>query len=163
MSFFEELHVGDVVMTGRQTFAPDSIKSFARRFDPQRFHMDEDEAARSHFGALCASGWHTAAAWMRLMVDYRRAEEEAMRARGEPTAAIGPALGLRNLKWLRPVYAGDTIDYKTEITELRVSGSRPRFGLMTTLTTGINHDGAPVISFESTTFVERRPLPATES
>ena len=50
MSFFEELHVGDVVMTGRQTFAPDSIKSFARRFDPQRFHMDEDEAARSHFG-----------------------------------------------------------------------------------------------------------------
>ena len=161
MSFFEDLHVGDVVMTDRHTFTPDSIKSFARRFDPQRFHMDEEEAARSHFGALCASGWHTAAAWMRLMVDYRRAVEDAIRARGEPVAAVGPALGLRNLKWLRPVYAGETIDYKTEITELRVSGSRPGFGLMTTLTSGANQDGAAVISFESTTFVERRSPPAT--
>ncbi|MBS0249198.1 MAG: MaoC family dehydratase [Proteobacteria bacterium] len=148
-------------MTGRQTFTPDSIKSFAQRFDPQRFHLDEEEAARSHFGALCASGWHTAAAWMRLMVDYRRAAEDAIRARGEPVAASGPALGLRNLKWLRPVYAGDTVDYRTEIVDLRVSNSRPRFGLMTTLTTGVNQDGAPVISFESTTFVERRPSPST--
>lgn len=159
MSFFEDLHVGDVVMTGRHTFTPDSIKSFARRFDPQRFHIDEEEAARSHFGALCASGWHTAAAWMRLMVDHRRAQEDAIRARGEPVAALGPALGLRNLKWLRPVYAGETIDYKTEITDLRISGSRPRFGLMTTLTTGANQDGAAVIAFESTTFVERRSPP----
>lgn len=159
MSFFEDLHVGDIVMTGRHTFTPDSIKSFARRFDPQRFHIDEEEAARSHFGALCASGWHTAAAWMRLMVDHRRAQEDAIRARGEPVAALGPALGLRNLKWLRPVYAGETIDYKTEITDLRISGSRPRFGLMTTLTTGANQDGAAVIAFESTTFVERRSPP----
>lgn len=159
MSFFEDLHVGDIVMTGRHTFTPDSIKSFARRFDPQRFHIDEEEAARSHFGALCASGWHTAAAWMRLMVDHRRAQEAAIRARGEPVAALGPALGLRNLKWLRPVYAGETIDYKTEITDLRISGSRPRFGLMTTLTTGANQDGAAVIAFESTTFVERRSPP----
>lgn len=163
MSFFEELHVGDVVMTGRHTFTAESIKSFARRFDPQRFHMDEDDAARSHFGALCASGWHTAAAWMRLMVDYRRAADDSVRARGEPVASLGPALGLRNLKWLRPVYAGETIDYRTEITELRASGSRPRFGLMTTLTTGANQDGAAVISFESTTFVERRSPPATAS
>ncbi|MBS0535000.1 MAG: MaoC family dehydratase [Proteobacteria bacterium] len=163
MSFFEELLVGDVVMTGRHTFTPESIKAFARRFDPQRFHMDEEEAARSHFGALCASGWHTAAAWMRLLVDARRAAEEAARARGEAVAASGPALGLRNLKWLRPVYAGETIDYRTEITALRVSGSKPRFGLMTTLTTGVNQDGATVISFESTTFVERRLPPAKAS
>ena len=75
-----------------------------------------------------ASGWHTAVVWMRLMVDHRRALGEAMRARGEPVAAIGPALGFRDLKWLKPVYVGDTIDYKSEVTELRPSGSRPARG-----------------------------------
>jgi acyl dehydratase len=90
-------------------------------------------------------------------MDYRRAEEDAMRARGEPTAGSGPALGLRDLKWMKPVYVGDVIDYKSEITELRLSGSRPTHGLMTILTTGVNQNGTPVIAFASTTFVERRP------
>lgn len=157
MKYFEDIQVGDVVMTGRHVFSADEIKSFARRFDPQLFHVDEGEAARSHFGALCASGWHTASAWMRLYVDYRRAENDAARARGEPIAASGPALGFRDLKWLKPVYAGDVIDYKSEVAELRVSGSRPGFGLMTIHTTGINQHGATVISFASTAFVERRP------
>lgn len=157
MKYFDDLRLGDVVMTGSHTFNADEIKSFATRFDPQLFHMDEVAAAKSHFGALCASGWHTASVWMRLMVDQRRDIEEAMLARGEPVAKSGPALGLRDLKWLKPVYVGDTISYKGEIAELRVSGSRPQFGLMTVLTTGVNQDGAPVISFLSTTFVERRP------
>lgn len=158
MKYFEDIRVGDTVMTGRHVFGADEIKSFARRFDPQLFHLDEAAAAKSHFGALCASGWHSAAAWMRLMVDYRRAEQDAMRARGEPVAGSGPALGLRDLKWLKPVYVGDVIDYKSEVIELRVSNSRPGFGLMTILTTGINQSGAQVISFLSTTFVERRPV-----
>jgi acyl dehydratase len=157
VKYFNDIRVGDVLMTGRHVFGADEIKSFARRFDPQLFHVDEEEAARSHFGALCASGWHTASAWMRLYVDYRRAENDAARVRGEPIAASGPALGFRDLKWLKPVYAGDVIDYKSEVAELRVSGSRPGFGLMTVLTTGINQHGATVISFASTTFVERRP------
>jgi acyl dehydratase len=150
------MRVGDITMNGRLTLTPDNIKSFAQRFDPQLFHMDEDAAARSHFGALCASGWHTTAAWMRLMVDQRRAEEEAMRARGERVPVNGPALGLRDLKWLKPVYAGDTVEFTTEVTALRASNSKPRFGLVTTLTTGVNQDGAPVISFISTTLIERR-------
>lgn len=157
MKYFEDIRVGDTTMTGRHTFTADDIKAFARRFDPQLFHLDEAAAEASHFGALCASGWHTAVVWMRLMVDQRRVSVEAARARGEPAAAIGPALGLRDLKWLKPVYVGDTIDYNTEVTELRVSNSRPRFGLMTTLSTGVNQNGEPVISFISTTFVERRP------
>jgi len=156
MKYFDELRVGDVIMTGRHTFAAEEIKSIARRFDPQLFHLDEDAAAKSHFGKLCASGWHTAAAWMRLLIDHRRAEEEAMRARGEPIAGSGPALGFRDLKWAKPVYVGDVIDYKSEITGLRVSGSRPAHGLMTILTTGVNQNDVPVISFSSTTFVERR-------
>ena len=114
-------------------------------------------AERSHFGALCASGWHTAVAWMRLMVDHRRTMAEAARARGEPVAGIGPALGFRDLKWLKPVYVGDTIEYLSEVIETRLSNSRPGSGLITMLTTGINQNGERVISFVSTTFVERRP------
>jgi acyl dehydratase len=157
VKYFEDIEIGAVLMTGTYAFSADKIKSFANRFDPQLFHVDEEAAARSHFGALCASGWHTASVWMRLYVDYRRVENDAARSRGEPIAASGPALGFRDLKWLKPVYAGDVIDYKSEVAELRVSGSRPGFGLMTIHTTGINQHGSTVISFASTAFVERRP------
>jgi acyl dehydratase len=154
--FFEDVRVGDSFAVGRHTFTAGEIKSFAIRFDPQAFHVDEEAAARSHFGALCASGWHTAVVWMRLMVDQRRGMIEAARARGEPVAALGPALGFRELKWLKPVYVGDTIDYASEVVEKRVSDSRPGVGLMTVHSTGVNQNGEPVISFLSTTFVERR-------
>jgi acyl dehydratase len=159
MKFFEDLKVGDVFPVGRHTFNADEIKAFAQRFDPQLFHTDEAAAERSHFGALCASGWHTAAAWMRLMVDTRRGQMEAAAARGEKVPAQGPALGLRDLKWLKPVYVGDAIDYKSEVIELRVSNSRPGTGLMTILSSGVNQKGETVISFVSTTFVERREKP----
>ena len=157
MKFFEDIKVGDKYEVGRHTFGADEVKAFARRFDPQRFHVDEEEAARSHFGALCTSGWHTALVWMRLMVDYRRRMDEAAVARGEAVATIGPALGFRDLKWLKPVYVNDTIDYSTEVVETRVSNSRPKLGLLTILTTGSNQNGERVISFLSTTFIERRP------
>ena len=156
MKYFEDIQVGDVFEVGRYTFTAEIIKAFATRFDPQLFHVDEAAAERSHFGALCASGWHTALAWMRLMVDYRRRLDDALRARGEPVAGIGPALGFRELKWLKPVYVGDTIEYKTEVTEIRPSNSKPGQGLMTFRSTGTNQDGDPVISLVSTTFVERR-------
>ena len=157
MKYFEDIQVGDTIEVGRHTFTADDIKAFARRFDPQLFHVDEEAAARSHFGALCASGWHTAAVWMRLMIDHRRRESEAARARGEPVAGSGPALGLRELKWLKPVYVGDTILYKIEVMETRISASRAGRGLMTVRSTGVNQNGDMVISFISTTFVERRP------
>jgi acyl dehydratase len=157
VKYFDEIRVGDTVAVGRHTFTADEIKAFAQRFDPQLFHIDEAAAERSHFGALCASGWHTAVVWMRLMVDYRRGMIEAARARGEPVVGIGPALGFRELKWLKPVYVGDTIEYQSEVVETRVSNSRPSSGLMTIRSTGVNQNGEPVISFVSITFVERRP------
>jgi acyl dehydratase len=156
MKFFEDVHVGDIFDVGRHTFTADEIKAFAGRFDPQPFHLDEAAATRSHFGALCASGWHTAVAWMRLMVDHRRGLEEAARGRGEPVAGTGPALGFRELKWLKPVYVSDTIAYKTEVVETRLSNSRPHVGLVSLRTTGVNQKGEAVITFVSTTFVERR-------
>lgn len=157
MKFFEDIRVGDTFAVGRHIFTAGDIKAFATRFDPQLFHVDEEAGARSHFGALCASGWHTAVIWMRLMVHYRRHLIEAARARGEPVAGIGPALGFRELKWLKPVYVGDTIDYASDVTATRVSGSRPGFGLLTLRSTGVNQNGDMVISFLSTSFVERRP------
>lgn len=156
MRFFEDLRVGDRFELGCHTFTAEDIKSFAQRFDPQPFHMDEDAAKRSHFGALCASGWHTASVWMRLMIDYHQREDADRAARGEPSAIFGPSPGFRDLKWIKPVYAGDTISFATEILDLRPSKSRPGWGLMTIHNSGANQRGEPVLSFVSLSFVQRR-------
>jgi acyl dehydratase len=156
MKFWEDIVVGERAEVGRYTFTTDNIKTFARRFDPQPFHLDEAAAARSHFGALCASGWHTASVWMRLMVEHQNREDAAQRARGEAVATLGPSPGFRDLKWLKPVYVGDIITYATEIVDKRPSNSRPEWGLMTIRNSGVNQKGETVISFISTAFVERR-------
>lgn len=156
MKFFEDLRTGEKYEVGRYTFTAENIKAFAVRFDPQLFHVDEEAARRSHFGALCASGWHTASVWMRLMIDYQLREDENIRARGEPVAIFGPSPGFRELKWLKPVYVGDVITYATEVVELRPSKSRPGWGLMAVRNTGNNQRDEPVISFVSTSFVQRR-------
>ena len=156
MRYLEDIAAGERFEIGRHTFTAPDIKAFAQRFDPQLFHLDEAEAARSHFGALCASGWHTAVIWMRLMVDFRRRDDEARRARGETVARLGPSPGFRELKWLKPVYAGDTIAYSAQVIETRPSASRPGWGLLTMRSQGVNQNGETVVSFISTAFVERR-------
>jgi acyl dehydratase len=156
MKYFDDIAVGETWLIGRHTFTAAEIKTFAQRYDPQAFHLDEAAAERSHFGALVASGWHTALAWMRLMVEYRRRLDEAMRQRGEPVAGIGPALGFRELKWPKPVYVDDTVEFSSEVIETRASSSRPGFGLMTFRSNGMNQKGEIVLSLISTTFVERR-------
>jgi len=158
--YLEDFTVGQTFRTRDRQITAEEIKRFAADFDPQPFHLDEAAAERSHFGALVASGWHSAVVWMRLMVDQRRRSGEAARARGERVAAMGPALGLRELKWLKPVFAEDTIDYASEVIEARVSASKPGLGLISIRSTGVNQRGEPVISFVSTTFVERRPVKA---
>jgi acyl dehydratase len=157
MKFFEDIEIGETALFGRHTFTAAEIKAFAAQFDPQPFHLDEAAAARSHFGALVASGWHTIAVWMRLAMLYRRAEDEARRARGEPVAQLGPSPGFRDLKWLKPVYVGDTIAYATEVVETRPSKSRPGWGLAFNRNTGTNQAGDVVMSFIGSAFVERRP------
>ena len=160
MKFFEDIVVGERMELGQHTFTAESIKAFARQFDPQPFHLDEEAASRSIYGALIASGWQTASIWMRLMVEYQRREDAARRARGEPVAELGPSPGFRELKWLKPVYAGDVITYSTEIIERRASNSRPGWGLMSIRNSGVNQKGEPVISFISVAFVERRKAAA---
>ena len=157
MKYFDDIHVGDRLSLGSHVFTADEIKVFAAQYDPQPFHVDEAAAADSHFGALCASGWHTAAMWMRLRVLHGQREDEERRARGEPIAMLGPSPGFREMKWLKPVYAGDTISYASEVLETRASQSRPGWGLIEVLNTGTNQKGDLVMSFKSSAFVERRP------
>jgi len=157
MKYLDDLAVGERFELGSHTFQADEIKAFAERFDPQLFHIDEAAAERSHFGALCASGWHTASVWMRLMIEFRKRLAEEERLRGEKSAGTGPAPGFKNLKWLKPVYVGDTITYSSEVIGKRSSNSRPGWGLLTTRGSGVNQRGETVLSFEGTTFLERRP------
>jgi acyl dehydratase len=161
MKVFEDIKAGERYELGSHTYTAEEIKRFAVRYDPQPFHVDEAAAARSHFGALCASGWHTAATWMRLNVQYHRRADAAQRSRGEPVAELGPSPGLRDIKWLRPVYVGDTITYATEISETRPSNSRPGWGLITMFNTGVNEKGELVISFINVVFVERQKVAAS--
>ncbi len=121
MRFFDDIRVGDKVTIGSHLFTAEEIKTFARQYDPQAFHVDEALAEHSHFGGLVASGWHTASLWMRKMVDYRKREADAMRTRGEPVPMIGPSPGFREMRWYKPVFAGDTITFTTEAIEMRVS------------------------------------------
>lgn len=157
MTFFEDLRVGDHREVGSHTFTADEIKAFAREFDPQPFHLDEEAAARSHFGALVASGWHTAAMCLRHVVadGQRRASER--RSRGEQAAHSGPSPGLRDLKWPKPVYAGDTISFAVQIVELRDDAGHPGRGLRITRNTGTNQRGELVYTVLMSCYVERRP------
>jgi acyl dehydratase len=157
MRYFDDVQVGDRMALGSHTFTAADIKTFAAQYDPQAFHMDEDAAAKSHFGALCASGWHTVGTWMRLRVLYGRKEDAERAARGEPIAKGGPSPGFRELKWLLPVYAGDTITYVSEVTEKRELRSKPGWGLVFARNTGTNQKGELVLSFIGSGFVERRP------
>lgn len=155
--YLEDLIAGEIDELGSYTFRSDDIIRFAKAFDPQRFHVDPVAAKDSLFGALCASGWHTASAWMKQMIAYRdRVRTEAL-ARGERPARLGPSPGFTDMKWLKPVYAGDTITYRSTVTGKRVSSSRPGWGMVTHHNTGVNQHGEEVFSFEGAVFWERRP------
>ena len=153
MKYFEEIVVGTRIELGSYTFDAERIKAFARKYDPQAFHIDEEAAKKSHFGRLVASGWHTAAVSMRLTVDGTRRANENQKG---DIIKSGPSPGVRDLKWHKPVYAGDTISYATEIIELKEM-ARPGWGLMLTKSTGTNQNGEVVYSVQGAVLVARKP------
>lgn len=152
--FFEELEIGRRYELGSFVFTPEEIIAFARSFDPQPFHMNAAAAANSPFGRLAASGWHTAAVWMACMVAHRKRQLAA--TPGRP-ARLGPSPGFKNLRWSRPVFAGDRITYDSTIADKRMSASRPEWGLFFHRNTGVNQHGEEVFSFDGCVFVERQP------
>lgn len=156
MRFFEDMEVGQRREVGSFTFTAEAIKKFAAQFDPQRFHLDEEEGRKSPFGGLAASGWHVGSVCMKLLVaDAQRQAREAA-ARGEKVAVWGPSPGFRELRWLKPVLAGDTISFASEVVSKRTSESRPRWGVLKARQTGTNQRGELVYSMLATAFVPRR-------
>jgi acyl dehydratase len=156
MHFFEDIEIGQRRELGSFTFTAELIKKFASQFDPQRFHLDEEEGKKSLFGGLAASGWHVGSVCMKLLVadGLRQAREAA--ARGEEIAVWGPSPGFRDLRWFKPVLAGDTISYASEIETLRSSEKRPEWGILQARNTGTNQRGELVFSLLATAFVPRR-------
>jgi acyl dehydratase len=156
MRFFEEMEIGQRSEVGAFTFTAEAIKRFAAQFDPQRFHLSEEAGRNSLFGGLAASGWHVGSVCMKLLVtDTQRQMKEAA-ARGERVAVWGPSPGFRELRWLKPVLAGDTISFSSEIVDKRVSDSRPNWGIVQARQTGTNQHGELVFSLIATAFVPRR-------
>jgi len=156
MRFFEDMEVGQRSEVGSFTFTAEAIKAFAAQFDPQRFHLSEEEGRKSLFGGLAASGWHVGSVCMKLLVtDTQRLMREAT-ARGETVAVWGPSPGFRELRWLKPVLAGDTVSFVNEVVDKRVSSSRPGWGILQGRTTGTNQRGEQVYSITATAFVPMR-------
>lgn len=119
MLYFEDLEVGKKQSFGRYEVTREEVIEFASKYDPQPFHLDDEAAAKTHFGRLSASGWHTCAMVMAMLVENMKDVKSA--GLGSP--------GLEELKWLRPVYPGDVLRCETELFEKRRSKSRPEMGL----------------------------------
>jgi acyl dehydratase len=149
VQYFEDYAVGQIYHSGRWLVDKAQIVAFAQEFDPQFYHLDEDAAKNSPFKGLAASGWHTAAITMRLMVD------------GEFKPAGGIlGVGFDQLSWPRPVRPGDELRVTSEIVEVRPSKSRPDRGMIRVQNTTFNQNDEPVQIFTGNLIVPRRPANA---
>ena len=162
MKFFEDIPIGEEWQLGAHTFNAEEIKRFARAYDPQPFHMDEAEAEASHFGALCASGWHTLAAWMQLHVREMQRRTREFELAGIPVARVGAARRMEALKWLKPVYAGDTVTFVSEVVAKEDDAARSGWGVVAYGVTGRNQKGEDAIAFTIHVPVERHPAGSGE-
>ncbi len=147
MIYFEDLETGRETEFGRYEVTREEVLEFARKYDPQPFHLSDEAAAKIHFGRLAASGWHTCA--MTMAVIARRVMDEEQAGLGSP--------GVDELRWLKPVYPGDTLTVKGRILEKTPSRSRPDLGSFRTQTEVTNQDGVPVMRFTSIVLIRRRP------
>lgn len=145
--YLEEFEVGRVVTYGTYEVSEEEIIEFAEKYDPQPLHTSREAAEGSFLGGLCASGWHTCAMAMRMMVDE-------MDKDGAGTSLASP--GCDKLRWLKPVRPGDVLSVTSEVTEVRLLKSKPGIGLVGSKMTVKNHKGEPVMSFDSVSFFPSR-------
>ncbi len=147
MKYFDDLSVGDETEFGHCDVTRDEVIEFARKYDPQPFHLSDEAAAKTHFGRIAASGWHTCA--MTMGVIARFVVEDRQAGLGAP--------GVDELRWLRPVYPGDRLTVRGSIIEKIPSRSKPQIGVIRTLTVVSNQDGVDVMRFTSIVMMQRRP------
>jgi acyl dehydratase len=155
IKFYEDQAIGEETVLGEHEFTREEIVEFARQYDPQRFHVDEEAAKASIFGGLCASGWHTCCVAMRLIVDSRFAIRNAMIARGEEVPPLGVSPGVTNMRWPNPTRPGDIVTYTSRVLSKRET-KRPQWGLVGIQTSATNQQGLDVLSMDSLVFVGRR-------
>ena len=142
---FEQFEIGQTKEFGQYEVTEAEVIEFAGKYDPQFFHLDPEAAKDSLFGALCASGWHTCAMTMAMMV-------ENMDKTGR---SLGGA-GVDDLRWKRPVYPGDVLSVRTEVVGLHPSESRPEIGIVKTRINVLNQDGTVVMEFISNGIFPRK-------
>ena len=147
MQYFEDIEVGATASFGAYPVTREEVIAFAEKFDPQPFHLSDEAAAQTHFGRLSASGWHTCAMVMSMVVANLKENQQA--GLGSP--------GIDELKWVKPVYPGDTLRCETEILEKRVSASRPEMGIFKSRMRVFNQDDVMVMTFVSNGLVATRP------
>ncbi|WP_339631293.1 MaoC family dehydratase [uncultured Sneathiella sp.] len=144
--YFEDIAVGDRTASGSKSVTKEEIIEFARKYDPQPFHTDEDAAKDSIYGGLIASGWHTTAILMRLLVDNMTNKRAGL---GSP--------GCDDLRWVRPVRPGDALRYESEVIETRKSESRPDMGIIRADVKLFNQNDEVVLTLKSIGMVKTRP------
>ncbi len=148
MIYFEDLVVGEERLFGHYDVTREEVLDFARKYDPQPFHLSDEAAAKTHFGRLAASGWHTAAMTMAVIVA----------AMGdEPQASLGSP-GVDELRWLKPVFPGDRLTMRGMILDTTPSRSKPDLGSFRTQTVVSNQDGVDVLRYISIVLIKRRPI-----
>ncbi len=144
--YFEDFEAGQKINVGTRTVTEEEIIDFATRFDPQPFHVDQAAAAQSMYGSIIASGWHTCGMIMRLMVDgYLR-----------DSSSIGSP-GVDEVRWLKPVYGGDTLHVSSTILEVRPSTSKPDRGVVSTIWEAKNQRGELVATIKGMGMFLRQP------
>jgi acyl dehydratase len=156
MNYWEDIVIGTRRELGSYTFTEEEIIRYARKYDPQIFHLDPEAAKRTMFGGLIASGWHTAAIWMKLAIESRKRDAAA----GNPLQRAGVSPGFIDLKWLKPVRPGMTLTYSNEVIGKVELKSRPNLGIIESLNEARDESGTVVFSFVGKGFVERRPTKA---
>lgn len=139
LTYFEDLEIGATASFGSYPVTREEVIEFAAKYDPQAFHLDDAAAAQTHFGRLSASGWHTCAMVMRMLVDNMAARRQA--GLGSP--------GLDELRWLRPVFPGDTLRVETEVLSKKQSQSRPEMGSFQSQIRVYNQDNVLVMTMTS--------------
>ncbi len=147
MIYFEDLEVGAETDFGSYEVTREEVLEFARKYDPQPFHLSDEAAAKTHFGRMSASGWHTCAMTMAVI---------ARKVVGEEQAGLGSP-GIDELRWLKPVYPGDTLHVRGRILDKTPSRSKPHIGSFRTETIVTNQHEVPVMRFTSIVLIRRRP------
>lgn len=146
MLYYEDIEIGVVQKFGHYEVTREEVIEFASKYDPQPFHLDDEAAAKTHFGKLSASGWHTGSMAMRMIVDNFKKQQQA--GLGSP--------GIDKLRWIKPVFPGDILRCESQILSKRRSKNRPDMGITTGILTVFNQNDEPVMTMESTGLIAVR-------